>query len=113
MPRDNIFTAMVAWLYKTDTPTNLWPSIHVYNSLGAHFAICRSRHFANNRKVKTGSLILCVSIILATMLIKQHSVWDVATAFAMAVVMYMVVYSEDSILGLKRKRKRERRPQIG
>lgn len=42
MPRDNIFTQMVASLYKTDTPTNLWPSIHVYNSLGAHFALSRS-----------------------------------------------------------------------
>ena len=31
MPRDNIFTRMVAALYRTDTPTNLWPSIHVYN----------------------------------------------------------------------------------
>lgn len=113
MPRENVFTALVAWLYKADTPTNLWPSIHVYNSLGAHFAICRSRHFANNRKVKAVSLGLCVSIILSTMFLKQHSVWDVATAFAMAGVMYMVVYSEDSILGLKRKRKRERRPQIG
>ena len=39
MPRDNIFSTMVAMLYKTDTPTNLWPSIHVYNSLGAHFAV--------------------------------------------------------------------------
>ena len=25
MPRDNIFTRMVAALYRTDTPTNLWP----------------------------------------------------------------------------------------
>lgn len=113
MPRDNIFTAMVAWLYRTDTPTNLWPSIHVYNSLGANFAISRSKHFANNRRAKALSLVLCISIILSTMFIKQHSVWDVATAFAMAGMMYMVVYSEDSILGLKRKRKRERRPQIG
>ncbi len=113
MPRDNIFTAMVSWLYRTDTPTNLWPSIHVYNSLGAHFAITRSKHFANNRGAKALSLVLCISIILSTMFIKQHSVWDVVTAFAMAGVMYMVVYSEDSILGLKRRRKRERRPQIG
>ena len=45
MPRDNIFTRMVAALYRTDTPTNLWPSIHVYNSLGAHFAIIRSKCF--------------------------------------------------------------------
>lgn len=39
MPRENIFTALVAGLYRIDTPTNLWPSIHVYNSIGAHLAL--------------------------------------------------------------------------
>ena len=73
MPRDNIFTRMVAFLWKTDTPTNLWPSIHVYNSLGAHIAIAKSKHFENRKGIKTASLILAVSIILSTMLIKQHS----------------------------------------
>lgn len=32
----NMFTALCEWLYSTDTPTNLFPSIHVYNSLGIH-----------------------------------------------------------------------------
>ena len=39
MPRDNVFTKLITLLYSTDTPTNLWPSIHVYNSIGAHLAI--------------------------------------------------------------------------
>ena len=43
MPRDNIFTRLVAALYQADTPTNLWPSIHVYNSLGCHIAVMRSQ----------------------------------------------------------------------
>ena len=30
--RDNIFISMVKGLYMVDTPTNLFPSIHVYNS---------------------------------------------------------------------------------
>ena len=63
MPRDNIFTRMVAALYRTDTPTNLWPSIHVYNSLGAHFAIIRSKCFEKKKGIRIGSLILAVSII--------------------------------------------------
>ena len=42
MPRDNVFTHLVARLYRTDTPTNLWPSIHVYNSLGCHIAVMHS-----------------------------------------------------------------------
>ena len=37
MPRDNIFTDLVSFLWKTDTATNLWPSIHTYNSL-AHIS---------------------------------------------------------------------------
>ena len=38
-PRDNIFTDMVKWLYSTDTPTNILPSIHVFNSLAIHMSL--------------------------------------------------------------------------
>ena len=31
--RDNIFVDMVKMLYKADTPTNVLPSIHVFNSI--------------------------------------------------------------------------------
>ena len=31
--RDNIFVHIVKWLYASDTATNLFPSIHVYNSI--------------------------------------------------------------------------------
>lgn len=101
MPRDNIFTHMVAMLYKTDTPTNLWPSIHVYNSLGCHFAIMKSAHFEKKKGIRTASLILCSSIIMATMLIKQHSVFDVTTAFIMASIMYLIVYRSDLLLNIR------------
>ncbi len=97
MPRDNIFTALVEMLYRSDTPTNLWPSIHVYNSLGAHIAIMKSRTLKDKRWVHVGSFILCVSIILSTMFIKQHSVFDVMTGFVMALVMYILVYEVDVV----------------
>ena len=38
-PRNNIFTQLVAGIYRTDTPTNILPSIHVFNSLAVYFAI--------------------------------------------------------------------------
>lgn len=101
MPRDNIFTQMISVLYKTDTPTNLWPSIHVYNSLGCHLAIMKSRHFENKKGIRTASLILCISIIMSTMFIKQHSVFDVTTAFIMASIVYLIVYRSDLLLNLK------------
>lgn len=113
MPRDNIFTSMVSMLWKTDTATNLWPSIHVYNSLGAHFAISRSSYFENKKGIRIGSLILCVSIILSTMLIKQHSVFDVITAFIMAFIMYLIVYYYDVLVALRRRRAESKsNPQI-
>ena len=114
MPRDNIFSTMVAMLYKTDTPTNLWPSIHVYNSLGAHFAVFRNKKLHRKPVVHIGSLVLCVSIILSTMFLKQHSVFDVLTAFIMAAVMYIVVYGFDIVTiwqnhryGVRRRRIRQ------
>ena len=95
MSRDNVFTQLIAFLYKTDTATNIWPSIHVYNSLGAHFAIVHSKAFEKKRGLRITSLILAVSIILSTVLIKQHSVFDVLTAFIMAAIMYTIVYRKD------------------
>ena len=48
MPRDNVFTQMISMLWQADTPTNLWPSIHVYNSMGAHFALTPSALHADS-----------------------------------------------------------------
>ena len=106
MPRDNVFTRLVLFLQRVDTPTNLWPSIHVYNSIGAHIAL--SRCHPGKKGLRAASLLLCVSIILATMFLKQHSVFDVATAFILAGAMYRVLYRHDLPL-LSRRRSLRRR----
>lgn len=95
MPRDNVFTYMVAVLWKTDTPTNLWPSIHVYNSIGAHLALMHNETLRGKKPVCIGSGILAVSIILSTMFIKQHSVFDVLTGILMGAFMYVLVYRRE------------------
>lgn len=112
LPRDNVFTRMVQALWQTDTPTNLWPSIHVYNSLGAHFAVMHSRKLENKKGIRLCSLVLCCSIILSTVFLKQHSVFDVLTAFGMAAIMYLLVYRRDILLSLTGSRKRAK-PQVG
>ncbi len=109
MPRDNVFTHMVAALYRTDTPTNLWPSIHVYNSLGCHIAVMNSERLKKHKAVRTGSFILCVSIIMSTMFIKQHSVFDVTTAFIAAAIMYGLVYQSDLLFNLRSSAQNHRR----
>lgn len=88
----NFCTTLCGWLYASDTSTNLFPSIHVYNSLGVHFAVLNSKDLKHKKTVKIFSWILCVSIILSTMFIKQHSVFDVITALLLGTVMYNVIY---------------------
>ncbi len=114
MPRDNCFTWLVSILWKTDTATNLWPSIHVFNSMGAHFAVMHNRELAQSRlgrPIKVASGILSVSIILSTMFIKQHSVFDVVTGILLGAVMYVFVYKREWILvGKPADKKQEKAP---
>ena len=84
---------MVEWLYTTDTPTNLFPSVHVFNSIAVNIAVWHSDNFKNNKVVRYGSAVLMVLIILSTMFLKQHSVFDVVTGMVLAVFMYSVVYT--------------------
>lgn len=113
MPRDNVFTHMIEGLWKTDTATNLWPSIHVYNSIGAHLAITHSKVLENKKGIKTASFILACSIVLSTVFIKQHSVFDMITAFILAAVMHALVYRADLVLALRAAVKRRKaKPEI-
>lgn len=88
----NVFTSLCEMLWAADTPTNLFPSIHVYNSIAVHLAVTQSESLRHHRTVRFLSFTLMVSIILATMFLKQHSVFDVVTAFLLAFVMYRILY---------------------
>ncbi len=113
---NSFFGSLVAMIYRSDTPNNLWPSIHVYNSLGVHFAVMQSERLKHCKWVRIGSFILSTSIIASTMLIKQHSVFDVVTAFLFAAVMFYLIYVMD-ILSMwqdaQNQGQNKTRPQIG
>jgi len=91
--RDNIFVDLVKYLYSIDTSTNVLPSIHVFNSIGAAIAIMHSDALKKHRGIQNGAYILTILIILSTVFLKQHSVIDVFAAFVMAGVMYPMIYS--------------------
>lgn len=100
--RDNIFVTMVKGLYMIDTPTNLFPSIHVYNSIGVHLSVMHSEQLKEKKWIHRTSFVLMVSIIASTMFLKQHSVFDVITGCIMAIVMYTLVYGGELLIGRKR-----------
>ncbi|MBO5509521.1 MAG: phosphatase PAP2 family protein [Lachnospiraceae bacterium] len=89
---DSIFSDMVKMLQSTDTSTNVFPSIHVYNSIGCFIALAKSKGLEQHKWIKVASGILATLIILSTMFLKQHSVLDVIGAFVMAAVFYVIVY---------------------
>ncbi len=91
-PRDNVFTRMIAVLYESDTPTNVLPSIHVYNSIAIMIAVWRSKCFQGHKLITGFMLGLGASIICSTVLIKQHSMIDVLLAFILSGLMYSICY---------------------
>lgn len=90
--RDNILLRIVAHFYNTDTPTNVWPSIHVFNSIAVHIAIHRNERLKKLKWIQISSFILMVLICLSTMFIKQHSAFDAIAAIALSFIMYIAVY---------------------
>ena len=91
--RDNIFIQLTRMIYSMDTPTNVLPSIHVYNSIGAMAAIAHSTSLKKHRGVQIGSYVLGILIIFSTVFLKQHSITDVIAALAMACMIYPFVYA--------------------
>lgn len=90
---------MVKQLYAVDTSTNVLPSIHVYNSLGAYIAVSHCNKLKQHRWIQILTLLLTISIILSTMFLKQHSIIDVVAAFFMAGILYIIVYKPVRLRG--------------
>ena len=89
---NNLCAKLVKMLYKTDTSTNVFPSLHVFNTLGCLVALYRSKGMKDKTWIKVIATIIGILIILSTMFLKQHSVWDVIGAFALAAILYPIVY---------------------
>lgn len=93
--RDNIGIRLMSWLYNTDTCTNICPSIHAFNSIGACIAVFKSRSLKENKPLCAGTLVLTILICMSTVFLKQHSIFDVICACLLSLVMYVIVYVPD------------------
>lgn len=93
--RSNVFTRALARLYSIDTSTNVFPSIHAYNSIGAMIAIHRSKSLRHIKWIQISSFILTVSICMSTVFLKQHSILDVFGAIILSIIMYTFIYLPD------------------
>ena len=92
---NSIFIQAVQFIYHTDTPTNVLPSIHVFNSLTCCMAILQNKRKHFKKTTDIAVVILTILIIMSTMLLKQHSVVDVALAILMYTACYRIVYGKE------------------
>lgn len=94
--RDNFCVDLVQMLYRMDTPTNVLPSIHVFNSLGVLIAVAHCDRLKAHKGAMCCTYVLGILIIMSTVFLKQHSVTDVIAAFAMACIIYPFVYASQT-----------------
>lgn len=92
MVRDNIFTDIVQLVQRHDSPTNVIPSIHVYNSIAIHIALTKSQMLSKDRWLIKASFVLTFLIVLSTVFLKQHSVIDVCAAIILNIISYFIFY---------------------
>lgn len=90
IPQKDIFAVLCRALYASDTPTNVLPSIHVFNSMAMCYAINENKQLQKKKFVLVSSNILTALIVLATMFLKQHSVIDVSLGIVMSVVLQVI-----------------------
>ena len=97
---DNVFTQMVADLYRTDTNTNVCPSLHVIGQMAAFFAAWRNP--LGNKYIWRGFwLASTLAVCMSTVMLKQHSIIDVYVGLGVSAVLYISIYC------FKRKNKNE------
>ena len=89
VPGTDIFAQLVRMIYRSDTPMNVCPSIHVFNSVTLMLAYYRSAIFDAPRRrwMRPAAMVLCVSISLSTILLNQHSVIDVVFGLLLALLL--------------------------
>mgnify|MGYP002945147214 FL=1 len=104
LERNNICARIIKLLWATDTSTNVFPSIHVYNSLAIHIGLVRSKALENNKGLKALSLVTCILICMSTLFLKQHSFIDVLGACVLMTIIYYFIYvpAEERRLSFRR-----------
>ena len=92
MPRKNLFTWMLSFIYFTDPPRNAFPSEHVAVALGMVAAVLHSkklrRHWLFSLLFILLQLVICASVCFT----KQHSFLDVVGALPVVLLSYLPVY---------------------
>ena len=104
---------LVRRLWAVDTPTNVWPSIHVFNTTALMMTLFTSQHpLLRKNAVRIPVVFWCGMIVLSPMFLKQHSVGDVLAALALNGIAYVLVYNWGFVVRVMEPKKRARRRRV-
>lgn len=90
---DNIAGRLVSWIESTDSPTNVFPSLHVYISLCLYDGITTCRAIKGRRGLNLWVLLSIILIIISTVFIRQHSVLDLIAGGIAALISFLIFYA--------------------
>jgi membrane-associated phospholipid phosphatase len=82
----------VKFIYEYDTPTNVCPSIHVFNTMAVNAVLFNTAPFKNSIIAKSLSTVLAILICLSTIFLKQHSILDGIFAGLLCILFYIPLF---------------------
>lgn len=86
---------LVQMLHSIDTPTNVFPSMHVFMTLAIQIGLEHEQKVKGSFFLQWGTRIIAILIILSTVFLKQHSIVDVCGGFLLAALLYSKYYLHD------------------
>ena len=101
-PRENVLTAVMAYIYNFDTSTGVCPSLHVAYSLGILSVGLKDGDLKWGWKAALTFVV--VMICAAVCFVKQHSAVDVLAALPVCLLAELLVYGKDYWLPRLRRR---------
>jgi hypothetical protein len=88
LPNSSFWENQFTLMHSVDEPWNAWPSLHIVQSLLIVLVI--RRWFPSKTSIHSALHLLLwlawISLVLSTMMIKQHFVWDVVTGIIYSLV---------------------------
>lgn len=101
LPRENVLTDVVRFIYTVDTPTNVCPSLHIIGSLGLLFVSWDTR--GKDSVIKKLFMALAVVFIcISTMVMKQHSFVDILVALPISFIGWVLCFRGKEMEQLER-----------
>ena len=91
-PRENILTAVMGFIYRIDTNTGVFPSMHVAYSVAVASVWLRRK--TSPLWVRLALTTFCFGVCLSVVFVKQHSVLDILGAIPVCLAAEWFVYGK-------------------